>query len=267
MKNLNMTSAKDFGRFPELLDQHRERLLRANDAAHDYLANDALLTHGLIIIPNIGVPLTTREACSVEILATRVGDGKHKTSMIPPAGPSRSCFKTVQPLLESCFRSRQADVLRELSANTYRQHLSNHPDDGDIQKVLHRDTFFPALKFWYFPDAVTEADGAFIYVRDSAELTDERMAWEMEQVVKVRTDNIEPWRGVDHRKGSFRTNEDEIARVMNLAPKTITVAADTLVVANVFGFHRRGDVTAPVERVSVHGSIRFKQPFRTEDAQ
>ena len=41
----------------------------------------------------------------------------------------------------------------------------------------------------------------------------------------------------------------------------MTVAGDTLVVANVFGFHRRAEAHVPSERLAIHGSIRYDSPF------
>ncbi len=53
----------------------------------------------------------------------------------------------------------------------------------DLQKVLHRDTFFSSMKFWYYLDPVTEADGPFVYVPGSHKLTPERLLWEHKQAI------------------------------------------------------------------------------------
>jgi len=55
---------------------------------------------------------------------------------------------------------------------------------------------------------------------------------------------------------------EEEMKSMGVTPKTFTVPANTLVIANVFGFHRRGHTDKEVLRDAVHGSIRVNNPFK-----
>ena len=151
-------------------------------------------------------------------------------------------------LVQSHFRHRLAEVENLIRLTAYRQHLAISPGDGDHQAHLHRDTFFPALKFFYFPEDVTE--GAIIYVDNSPKLTQERLEWEAAQVEIVRNHIVEPWREPGHRAGSFRVSDAELTG-MGLTATPVNVPGDTLVVVNVFGFHARGAVEAPVDRLSL----------------
>jgi hypothetical protein len=49
---------------------------------------------------------------------------------------------------------------------------------------------------------------------------------------------------------------------MGLVRKSVSVPANTLVIANVGNFHARGNVTKEWTRNSIHGSIRINEPFR-----
>ncbi|MEK9697069.1 MAG: hypothetical protein VW270_15005, partial [Candidatus Poseidoniales archaeon] len=64
----------------------------------------------------------------------------------------------------------------EILHNTFYQKVVNTPQDNDVQKVFHMDTFFPAWKFWYFPhDSRGPGTGNFRYVRDSHQYDDKKM--------------------------------------------------------------------------------------------
>lgn len=258
---MNNTSAKDFNRFHELLDQHMDRVTAAYEAARQYMQpSTLLLSKGIVMYSGI-LSAPNRAILAAEIRNTRPGDAKRKDSLVVDrGGASCDAMHTIEGLVLAHFRSRQSDVVDEMTRNSYLQHLAMEPGDDDIQKVLHRDTFFPALKYWYFPEEVT--DGAFVYAPHSPELTEKRLAWERRMVQLVRSGQVEPWRGAGHAEGSFRVAQCEMA-AMGLEAAPVPVPADTLVIANVFGFHRRGDVSAPVSRLSISGSIRFKQPFLT----
>jgi hypothetical protein len=70
----------------------------------------------------------------------------------------------------------------------------------------------------------------------------------------------EKWKGKDHMEGSYRASEEELI-AMNFKLEPITVKANTLVIANVAGFHSRGEVETEYTRNAIHGSIRIDKPF------
>lgn len=128
----------------------------------------------------------------------------------------------------------------------------------DIQREFHRDTFFNAMKYWYFIDPVREEDGPFVYVPGSHRLTRERLAWEERKADAAVQARIAGDRG--GMTGSFRIEEGELAALGLPPPRSYPVPANTLIVANVFGFHRRGDAIPCTRRLSLYGNHR-PQPF------
>src|SRR5581483_10234586 len=118
------------------------------------------------------------------------------------------------------------------------------------------DTFHPTVKAWLFlSDAAAEAM-PFVYVPGSHRLTPQRLAWE-------RRMSIAASRGAaDYRAAEPRlvraVAPDELAGLGLPAPAAIAVPANTLVVADTFGFHARGSRGAPATRVEIWAFGRRK---------
>ena len=150
----------------------------------------------------------------------------------------------------------------QFKQNTFVQRLQNSPDNNDVQKVLHMDTFFPTVKFWFFPQDVTIKDGPFCYVAGSNILTDRRKRWMRKQWEDIIDGKVDPRRTYGHAEGSLRVFDEELIE-MGFDPecRAYPVKANTLVIANTFGFHARGEVSNTVIRQAIHGSIRLTQPF------
>lgn len=145
-------------------------------------------------------------------------------------------------------------------SNTFAQKLNIQPGDGDVQKVLHLDTFFPCIKWWYFPHAIDIDGGPFSYVRTSNQFSHKMAKFIYDQSIEIVMVNIDPERTYGHREGSFRIFSEELDD-MGLVETPYTVRANTIVLANVCGFHRRREVLNEVKRNSIHGSIRVLFPF------
>lgn len=265
---MHRSSAKDFSKHPALLDGHVERIKTARAAADGYMRDSDLFTIGLIRIRDFLVRARERYAdlpkrIAEEIRRVRPGDGKREDSLVtstPQDSASRVCAGAMWPAISGLFTAHHAEVARKFYANLYLQHLFNTPDDNDEQKVFHSDTFFPAIKWWYFPHSVGEKDGPLMYVPNSPVLTPQLLAWHQAQVDSIKAGAVEAWRGRGHVEGSLRINDDELA-ALGLKGEAVTVDADTLVIANVFGFHRRGDTAKPTHRLALHGSIRIDRPL------
>jgi len=163
-------------------------------------------------------------------------------------------------VLKVIGREKDPQAIQLHDKNLFVQRVVNEPNDNDIQKTFHSDVFFPAIKYWWFPREV-QASGAFEYGVLSPRLTSEVLDWHYKQSISATLGNYESWRGDGHREGSFRVSEEEM-KSMGVTPKTFTVPANTLVIANVFGFHRRGHTDKEVLRDAVHGSIRVNNPFK-----
>jgi len=144
-----------------------------------------------------------------------------------------------------------------MANNTYLQTVHNLPDDGDIQKDLHQDTFFHAFKWWYYAHAVSLQHGPTKYVKKS-HILDKRKKDFMQREYLKYYDNKQtnPY----SIEGSLRMSEEEAIELYGEVTAVI-VPQNTLVVANVFGFHCRGDVSRESKRKAIHGSIRYTNPF------
>lgn len=145
---------------------------------------------------------------------------------------------------------------------TYIQRLENVPGNGDIQKVCHSDVFYPCVKYWYFPDAVKEDQGPFLFARNSVELDFDRLDFHYRESVKVVKDTWDRRRNKGHGEGSFRAIDDDLEK-MNLELEPITCKPNTLVIANTSGFHCRGDAKQRHVRSALHGAIRVETPYDT----
>jgi hypothetical protein len=134
--------------------------------------------------------------------------------------------------------------------------LSHVADTGfvDPQLSLHADTFHPSVKAWFFLTDVALEEGPFTYVPGSHRLTPERIAWERD--LSTALDDQE----FLTRRGSPRIDAATQARLNLPAPQTFAVPANTLVVADTFGFHARGVSTRPSVRVELWAYGR-RTPF------
>ena len=115
---------------------------------------------------------------------------------------------------------------------------------ADPQTALHADTFHATSKFWLFLHDVGPEDGPFIYAPGSHVLTPERLDWEYEQSLTAREE-----RRSHHSYGSFRISWDDAMALGYARPRQMVVKANTLVVADTYGFHSRSP--------SDHPTIRF----------
>ncbi len=122
-------------------------------------------------------------------------------------------------------------------------------DNHDIQKDMHRDSFYRKIKYWYFLDPVTENDGPFVYVPGSHKLTKQRAQWEAEQ---AQARGI-PGLLLDQ---SFRISPPDLSGIGLPQPQSIPVAENTLVIADTFGFHRRGDAKPGSRRLAIYAQKR-----------
>ncbi len=126
---------------------------------------------------------------------------------------------------------------------------------GDPQKTVHSDTFHPTMKAWLFVDDVTEENGPFMFVHGSQRLTWRRLKWEYRQSIagKDLPDRYST-------RGSLRATEDDLAEMRLPSAVALTVPANTLVIANTHGFHRRGTAAPGSSRMAMIAQSRTN-PF------
>jgi hypothetical protein len=127
--------------------------------------------------------------------------------------------------------------------------------ESDPQEALHADSFHASLKSWLFLNPVALEDGPFTYVPGSHRFTSERLKWERQRSLAdpCAVDRLSA-------RGSPRVEPEELA-AMDLPPaRPVTVAANTLVVADTVGFHARGPSETGGERVEIWSYAR-RNPF------
>jgi hypothetical protein len=127
--------------------------------------------------------------------------------------------------------------------------------DDDPQKYFHSDTFHPTMKAWLFLEDVDRGKGPFEYVEGSNRLTWRRLKWEYRQSLGVKEEGA-----AYARRGSLRVKESELESLGYGPVKSMEVRANTLVVADTYGFHRRGEASPNTTRLSMAFSNRIN-PF------
>ena len=125
----------------------------------------------------------------------------------------------------------------------------------DPQTLLHADTFHPTVKAWLFLTDVAEDASPFTYVPGSHRLTTERLAWEQRMSLAARHSS-----NAEDRQGSFRVDPAELGSLGLPQPRVFAVPANTLIVADTFGFHARGPSARPALRVEIWAYGR-RSPF------
>jgi len=125
----------------------------------------------------------------------------------------------------------------------------------DPQTRLHADTFHPNVKAWFFLTDVGRDEGPLIYVPGSHRLTSRRLAWE-------RRRSLTAWQNADFQsaRGSPRITATELRRLGLGEAKEFAVPQNTLIIADMMGFHARGVSTHPSARVEVWAYGR-RNPF------
>jgi hypothetical protein len=166
----------------------------------------------------------------------------------------------MRELIMDCIGVDTSESNALYNENTFVQRVQNKPDDGDIQKHLHSDIFFPAVKWWYFPDEVTLDQGPFRFQKTKPQYNYNLWNWLYMQSINISSGKWERTKGKGHIEGSLRINDKELQEI-GVEVEPVTVPKNTLVIANVQLFHGRGNTTSPHIRNAIHGSIRIKFPF------
>ena len=167
------------------------------------------------------------------------------------------------PALAALLRSAEWQGLvryagsRDAEPVVWVQAILRHACAGppDPQTLLHADTFHPTVKAWLFLTDVAEEMGAFSYVPGSHRLSPERLAWERRMSLAARHSP-----NAENRQGSFRIDPAELASLGLPRPRAFAVPANTLIVADTFGFHARGPSAGPSLRVEIWAYGR-RSPF------
>jgi hypothetical protein len=243
------------------LGTQRRRSLAGLLSAED---REAFERDGFVVKPNFLSEVTfgafRDEIMGLNVDAREALIGDTLTRLIPLDGPTLRRLPTVQSVLEG---ATYRGLLAYVGSFRRRPHLYVQtvfsqfaPDaEPDVQSFFHSDTFHPTLKSWFFLQDVAEDGAPFAYVPGSHRPNQRRLAWE-------RKSSIAAHKAGDRltAEGSLRISEAEIFRLGYGAPRKVPVAANTLVVADTSGIHRRSTTEHQATRVAIWAYSR-SNPF------
>src|SRR6516164_1672684 len=250
---------------------HRLASTRRRKLAHLISAEDreAFDKDGFVVRPNF-LPAVQFSALVAQVKAFRCNlrEISEGDTIMRKVALDRRALAEI-PVLRDALQSREWRGLvryagsRDAEPVVWVQSVLPHacPGPADPQTFLHADTFHPTVKAWLFLTDVAEDAGPLTSVPGSHRLTAQRLGWERRMSVSARkSPNIED------RQGSFRIDPAELGSLGLPQPRAFAVPANTLIVADTFGFHARGPSTRPSLRVEIWAYGR-RSPFPSLAAQ
>ncbi|MEQ9125469.1 MAG: phytanoyl-CoA dioxygenase [Alphaproteobacteria bacterium] len=121
----------------------------------------------------------------------------------------------------------------------------------DPQTILHSDSFHPSSKCWLYLEDVGPAEGPFVFTPGSNRLTWKRLVWEYRRSLVARD-----LRDGHSENGSLRADDAVLAELGLPPARPYPVKANTLVVANTYGFHRRSVAPPGAVRRAIYAFAR-----------
>jgi hypothetical protein len=106
---------------------------------------------------------------------------------------------------------------------------------------LHADTHYPSAKAWLFLDDIDEENGAFVYAKGTQRMTLAKLAYEYAAAVRVAKAERDGTMSVTVPATIARAPTPWQRKAMKVAEKPYGGKANTLLVGNVGGFHKRGE--------------------------
>ena len=125
--------------------------------------------------------------------------------------------------------------------------ISGKPGDCS-QTELHSDTFHDAFKVWFFPNGVKEEDMPMKYCIGSQRFSFRRLMFEWMRSMMARNGDELSW----------RVKNAPIMRPLVQNEIGCVCAPNTVVIANVHGFHCRSAATQECNRWQLHFSVPRK---------
>jgi len=197
----------------------------------------------------MGLAAPAREAVIGDVL----------TRLIPLDGRALGKLPTARAVLEGATYRGLLDFVASYRRrpHLYVQTVFSQYCEGppDIQSFYHSDTFHPTLKSWFYLEDVEDDAAPLAYVPGSHRVTPRRLAMErrMSQNAREVGDRLTG-------EGSFRFSEAQIRQMGYEPPRRLPVAANTLVIADTSGIHRRSPAGRRSARVSIWAYSR-RNPF------
>lgn len=122
----------------------------------------------------------------------------------------------------------------------------------DPQTSFHSDTFYSSAKAWLFLTDVDDSTGPFMYVPGSHKVDEKRLSWEDYKSIQISEGKADEL----SKRGSFRIHPDELKQFGFAEPIKFNVKANTLLIADTFGFHARAEATKPSTRIELWSYAR-----------
>ncbi|RVT90016.1 phytanoyl-CoA dioxygenase [Rhodovarius crocodyli] len=236
-------------------------------AMADYLSPDdreAFLRDGYLIKRDF-LPAAAFQAMREELFAARIEarefiDGYSLTRLIPLDAQTLPRLPATTAALEHPQYRALHDYIGSFRLQPYRFVQTIYSNfraaEPDVQSDYHMDTFHPTVKSWLFVEDVAEEEAGFTYVPGSHMPTQRHLEWE--QALSIRAAHAEDR---STREGSLRIEPEEIAALGYRTPVKFSAPANTLVIADTSGFHRRGVTDARTRRIAIWSYARGN-PFR-----
>lgn len=162
---------------------------------------------------------------------------------------------------------RRLKVEPTVTFEIYRLADASQPDN-DVENILHADLHCPTIKAFFYLTDVDETNGAFVYALGSHRLTLDRLRHEYDISIRTaklrRGDQDIPDHLLAHR-GPLQRNliSPENRRRMRVEEAQFCVPANTLVITNNMGFHRRGEFTGTKDRQAILVNFRNLEERKT----
>ncbi|MDX1964648.1 MAG: phytanoyl-CoA dioxygenase family protein [Pirellulales bacterium] len=222
-----------------------------------------LLSDGLVVLPEF---LPDAEFAAVQSESRQLSadaELKHKTLHHGPNQLELTTFDTSRdfakyPAIGRFYQDRRLVQLMQCAekrkldytiGNHAYEHLVQGPlgEEKDPETDMHSDIFFHTHKAWLYLEDVAEEHGPLVAVKRSHLLTPKSLAYLYQE-------------STSNNKGSRRITPEELT-ALGLTETVLTVPKNTLVIANVHGYHCRRRGQPGKERFALHWSLRAN-PFR-----
>ncbi len=115
------------------------------------------------------------------------------------------------------------------------------PDKLRGNNLLHSDVHYPSPKAWLYLNEIDEANGALVYAKGSHKMTPARLAHDYDVSVRIAKAKREGTLYTAEPVCQTRFPTEKQWRSMGLVETVAAGPPNTIVFADVMGFHRRGE--------------------------
>jgi hypothetical protein len=235
------------------------RQVDVDQAVHDRV--DELRREGIVLWPNFLQPdhlegiwrecAPIFEEHAAKLTVFRYGPNTYEAANVRKFDASALPYTHkffAEPRLHAILQAAEKRPLHCLSGNRVLERLTQGPVNGqeDGETELHSDIFFTNHKAWLYLNDVEMDHGPFVYVKRSHRVSLTKLYYIYKE-------------SCTRNQGSRRIAPEELER-LGLQETIVTCPKNTLVLANVAGFHRRLRGRPGFQRHAVHVSLRVN-PF------